>query len=315
MRRRWHWHSSPLPGDAAGADVCRLFGMSGAPRRVYATFWLIQADDSLAVQSRREPDGTGLGCFARDGSPRVDKRAVAAYEDQAFAREAREVLSKTFIAHIRYASTGGLRRENTHPFEQNGRLLAHNGVIGGLDALEAELGDYRRLVGGDTDSERFFALATKRIDEHDGDVSAGLTSAARWVAESLPLYALNVVLITARELWALRYPDTHGLYVLERPATQQRRRHLDHSSAAGTIGVRSGDLAQAGSVVVASEPMDEDPGWRQLAPGEMLHVDAHLATRSTIAVDVEPRHRLTLAELDPGAARSQQTHATAGAAR
>ncbi len=287
--------------------------MSGAPARAHATFWLIQADDSLSVQSRREPDGTGLGWFAQGGSPRVEKRAVAAYEDQAFAREAREVLSETFIAHIRYASTGGLRRENTHPFEQNGRLLAHNGVIQGLDSLDAELGDYRRLVGGDTDSERFFALVSKRIDEHDGDVSAGLTSAARWVAENVPLYALNVVLVTADELWALRYPDTHGLYVLERPVTHQHRRHLDHSSAAGTIHVRSGDLAQAGSVVVASEPMDEDPGWRQLAPGELVHVDAHLVTRSTVAVRGEPRHRLTLAELDPGAARSQQAHPTTGA--
>lgn len=294
--------------------MCRLFGMSGAPQRVHATFWLVEARDSLSVQSHREPDGTGLGSYAEDGTPRVDKRAVAAYEDRAFAREAREVLSETFIAHIRYASTGGLRRENTHPFEQDGRLLAHNGVIGGLDALDAELGDYRRLVGGETDSERFFALVTKRTDEHEGDVTVGLASAARWVAENLPLYALNVVLITAEELWALRYPDTHGLFVLERPATQHPRGDLDHRSVAGTVRVRSGDLAQAGAVVVASEPMDEDPGWRQLAAGELLHVDAHLGTRSTVAVDRQPRHRLTLADLDPGASRSQQAHPTAGGA-
>ena len=41
--------------------MCRLFGLSGAPRTVRATFWLVEAPDSLAVQSRREPDGTGLG--------------------------------------------------------------------------------------------------------------------------------------------------------------------------------------------------------------------------------------------------------------
>ena len=35
--------------------MCRLFGLSAAPGRVAATFWLIDAPDSLAVQSRREP--------------------------------------------------------------------------------------------------------------------------------------------------------------------------------------------------------------------------------------------------------------------
>src|SRR5262249_37580101 len=51
--------------------MCRLFGMSAAPRRVRATFWLLDAADSLAVQSRREPDGVGLGVFDADGTPRV----------------------------------------------------------------------------------------------------------------------------------------------------------------------------------------------------------------------------------------------------
>ena len=41
-------------------------------------------------------------------------------------------------------------------------------------------------------------------------------SAARWIAEHLPLYALNCVLATADGIWALRYPDTHPLLILER---------------------------------------------------------------------------------------------------
>ncbi|MDQ1741328.1 MAG: hypothetical protein QOE53_2980 [Pseudonocardiales bacterium] len=46
--------------------MCRLFGMSGGARRVRATFWLLEAPDSLARQSRREPDGTGVARVARD---------------------------------------------------------------------------------------------------------------------------------------------------------------------------------------------------------------------------------------------------------
>jgi predicted glutamine amidotransferase len=258
------------------------------------------------VQSRREPDGTGLGYFGADGTPRVDKRPIAAFEDRAFAREGREVRSETFVAHIRYASTGGLTPENTHPFEQDGRLLAHNGVIGDLPKLEARLGSYRGLVRGDTDSERFFALVTKETDEHDGDVSAGLIAAAGWVAQELPLFALNVVLTTSHELWALRYPETHALYVLERSPG----RTLEHSSTAGTVRVHSTDLGDTPAVVVASEPMDEDSAWRALASGELLHVSQELQTSSMIVLDHPPGHQLTLTDLSPHAADSQTAHPT-----
>lgn len=286
--------------------MCRLFGMSGAPRRVRATFWLLQAEDSLVAQSHREPDGTGLGYFGADGKPRVDKRPMAAFEDRAFAREGREVRAETFVAHIRYASTGGLTRENTHPFEQQGRLLAHNGVIGDLPKLETQLASYRSLVKGDTDSERFFALVTKEADERAGDVTAGLIAAARWVAEELPLFALNVVLITKDNLWALRYPETHALYVLERAPGSP----LEHNSTTGTVRVHSADLNDTPAVVVASEPMDENPAWRPLASGELLHVDHELQVSSTIALKHPPDHPLTLADLTPHAAQSQTPQPT-----
>jgi glutamine amidotransferase len=286
--------------------MCRLFGLSAAPRRVRATFWLLEAPDSLLAQSHREPDGTGLGYFAPDGTPHVDKQPIAAFADRAFAREAREVHSRTFVAHVRFATSGGLTPDNTHPFQQHNRLLAHNGVIGDLTRLEAELGDYAGLVRGETDSERFFALVTKQIDAHDGDVTAGLTAAARWVARELALYALNVILVTDRELWALRYPDTHELYVLERASGGAHGgRPLEHSSPRRTIHVRSADLADHPAVVLASERMDDDPAWRLLSSGELLHVDAKLAVSSTIAVDHPPRHPLALADLGPRAAASQ----------
>lgn len=279
--------------------------MSGAPRRVEATFWLLEAPDSLAVQSRREPDGTGLGVFEH-GRAQVMKQPLAAYQDRAFAEEARTVRSVTFVAHVRFASTGAVDVRNTHPFEQRNRLFAHNGVIGDLPALERELDGDLGLVGGDTDSERFFALITRDIDRHAGDVGAGISSAAAWVAGALPVFSLNMILTTADELWALRYPDTHDLWALERqPGGPHGSRHLELASGPGRIHVRSGQLAAAAAVVVASERMDDNPAWRLLEPGELLHVDAGGRLHSQMALSDPPAQRLTLADLAPHAAASQ----------
>jgi glutamine amidotransferase len=270
--------------------MCRLFGMTAGERAVSATFWLLEAPDSLSEQSHRMPDGTGLGWFEPDGKARVDKRPIAAFEDRRFACEARERHSRTFVAHVRYASTGGLEVRNTHPFEQAGRLFAHNGVLEGLDRLEQRLGPYRELVRGDTDSERFFALITKETEAAGGDVSEGITAAVRWIADELPVLSLNLILVTDGRLWALRYPDANELWVLERSPTGDA---LDHSSSSRRIRVHSPEMADAPAVVVASERMDNDPDWRLLEPGRLFHVGADLTCDSTQIVDGPPRNRMS----------------------
>ncbi|HEX7090869.1 MAG TPA: class II glutamine amidotransferase [Longimicrobiales bacterium] len=284
--------------------MCRLFGMASGPERVRATFWLLDARDSLARQSRREPDGTGLGWYDPETQPERLRDPEPAWRDPAFSREAREVQSRTFIAHVRLASVGGLTVQNTHPFLMQGRMLAHNGHIGGLHELEARLGPARELVQGDTDSERFLALVTVEA-ERLGDVEKGLLSAARWVAEHLPLYALNVILTTPTDLWALRYPETHELWVFEREP--HGGRHLDAASAAGTVRVRSQDLARLPSVIVASEPMTDSHGWTLMEPGELLHVDRRLGTTRRVALPDPPKHQLRLQDLEPRAAESQRS--------
>lgn len=286
--------------------MCRLFALSSAPHRVRATFWLLEAPDSVTTQSHHDPDGTGLGVFDAEGRAQVFKQPIAAFEDTKFAREARQVQSTTFVAHVRFASTGAVEQRNTHPFTAHGRIFAHNGVIEDVERLERELGSYREMVEGDTDSARFFALITRHIDGNGGDVGAGIAQAATWVAGNLPLYSLNLVLTTATDMWALRYPQTHSLYVLSRPPGGHfGRRHLDQTSPTGHVRMRSGELTDQPAVVIASEQMDEDPGWRPLRSGELLHVDARLTVSSRMVLEHPPTRPLALASLRPEAAASQ----------
>jgi glutamine amidotransferase len=190
-------------------------------------------------------------------------------------------------------------------------LFAHNGVLAGLSQLDDELGEDRALVKGETDSERLFALITRETRRHQGDVRAGIVAAVSWVAEHLPVYSLNLILSTESELFALRYPGTHVLYVLARAAGGHRGgQPLHHCSSLGTR-VRSEEAAKRAVVVLASEPMDDDPGWRPLESGELLHVDAELELSSAIALPNPPTQRLELGDLSALERASQSVGSSA----
>jgi predicted glutamine amidotransferase len=286
------------PENIESRAMCRLFGMSGGAHDVQATFWLLDAPTSLIALSETQPDGVGLGTFNADGSPWVYRKPVAANRSQTFIADAHEVKSRTFLAHIRHATAGEPTLQNTHPFEQHGRLFAHNGVLGGLDELRARLGEHASLVQGTTDSELYFTLMTKRIEEHDGDVAAGIAHAAREIAADIPLYSLNMVLTTPTDVWALRYPDTNELWVLERSIAAlggpDGGNVLDQRAASGITRVFSGQLAILPATVIASQPMDTNPLWRRLESGELIHVDPELRVTSTIAVPDPPAQMLEL---------------------
>jgi predicted glutamine amidotransferase len=142
----------------------------------------------------------------------LDKPPEPAFGDREFQRAARQAESSAFVAHVRWATAGGRTVRNTHPFGMKGRVIAHNGGLGSLARLEAELGPHADLVLG---------------------VELHVRSA--------------------------------------------------------TSSVHVPDLAHAASVVIASEKLDGENGWRMLAPGEIVHVRPDLGVESWIAVRNRPR--------------------------
>jgi predicted glutamine amidotransferase len=282
--------------------MCRLFGLHAGRRVVTATFWLLEAPDNLVEQSKRNPDGTGIGVFEADGKPVVYKQPMAAWQDSQFATEAHDLTGTTFIAHVRYSSSAALEVRNTHPFLQDDRIFAHNGVVTGLDVVDARLRELGvdDLVHGDTDSERIFALITACIRRSDGDVGTGIVDAVGWLAETVPIFAVNMLLSTATDMWALRYPETHELYLLDRRDVDDRRLRM----RSDRITALSEHLTSDASVLFASEPMD-DADWQLLAPGELVHVDADLQIDRRIALPDPPKHQLRHEDLTAQAAASQ----------
>ncbi len=219
-------------------------GRTSAPRRFGC--WTPQT--ACPNRAGQNPDGTGLGVFDEHGRPQVHKQPIAAWQDADFATEAHEMTGTTFVAHVRYATTGSLDVRNTHPFLQDGRIFAHNGVVEGLDVIDERLREVGTadLVLGQTDSERVFALITASIRARGGDVSAGLVDAMRWLAANVPIYAVNVLLSTATDMWALRYPDAHQLYVLDRRYDANQRQGSETSTCAPTEFARGLSICALG---------------------------------------------------------------------
>jgi glutamine amidotransferase len=279
-------------------SMCRLFGLA-AKRRVHLDFWLREAPDNIGLQSRRNPDGAGIGWF--DGHElHVVKHPGPATEDATFRRLAESVDAATVVTHVRAATSGSRSTANTHPFQFDGLAIAHNGGFGDLSSVERHLGSDARRLQGDTDSERFAALIARETRHHGGDVTAGLGAAAEWLRANVPLYSLNAVVISANGLWALRYPDERALHYARRviwPKAGAPDPGWEGSSALAGHQVMA--RKQTPAVVVASERIDGREDWLMLMPGELIHVDRGLTLTSTLALTKPPKYPLSLTEADP----------------
>lgn len=121
----------------------------------------------------------------------------------------------------------------------------------------------------------------------------------------MPVLSLNLIVTTATDLWALRYPATHELHILERdPADAAAEAPLNARSH--RIHARSKDLAGSPHVLIATEPMEDNPVWRSVAAGELVHVGPDLAVTTSFPFPDALAHPLTLSDLEPSAAASQK---------
>jgi len=153
-------------------------------------------------------------------------------------------------------------------------------------------------VHGRTDSERYGALLTRHIDEADGDVEAGIRRTVGWLSDNTPMTAINMVLATPDDLWALRYPHMRTLYWNHAGGAGGAAGGGSGvaQAAAGARGLSSGELgagrSAGASTIVASEPLDASAGWRALEPGQLLHVRAGDLSEEVVQVIDRPPRRL-----------------------
>ena len=142
--------------------MARMFGFIGNRADLGAR--VLEANRSLLRAKRPdgEPLGWGLG-FYQSGEVLLRRRPIDDRAEIDLVEAAEDIRTDVMLGHVRRASVGALRTENTHPFRYRAWLFAQTGTIVGFERLRSRLLEsqpefLRRNVRGETDSECFFYL-------------------------------------------------------------------------------------------------------------------------------------------------------------
>jgi glutamine amidotransferase len=209
-------------------------------------------------------DGFGVGWYA-DAEAGVDvgplryRRDCPIWADTFLPGLARETRAPAVLAAVRAASAGMPVVETAcAPFTGDGWLFSLNGRVVGWPESVAPLA--RRLpvvdllrLDAPVDSALVWALVRHRL-RGGADPAEAVADTVADLSAAAPGSRLNLLLAGPRQIVATA---------------------LGHS-----LSVRAGD----GSVLVSSEPLDDDPAWRPLSDGVLV-----VATPSGVDVTPLPR--------------------------
>ncbi|GAA5067341.1 ergothioneine biosynthesis protein EgtC [Streptomyces similanensis] len=192
-------------------------------------------------------DGFGVGWYAQgDPAPARYRRAGPIWADLSFADLARVVRAGALLAAVRDATLSGADAEAAAaPFAAGRWLFSHNGAVtgwpGSLSALSRTLPPEDLLaLEARNDSALVWALALARLRGGD-DAGQALADTVLEVAAAAPGSRLNLLLTDGETITATAWGDT--LWYLAGPGRR---------------------------TVVASEPYDDDPRWREVPDRTLL---------------------------------------------
>jgi predicted glutamine amidotransferase len=139
--------------------MARLFGIIGNRPDLAARVLAFEAD-ALRARSKGAPLGWGLG-FYQGGEVLMRRRPIDERREINVAKLAADVRADLVVGHVRLATVGTLRTENTHPFRYRQWLFAQTGTVSDFeqvrDRLVASVPDFLRGgIRGDTDAEVVF---------------------------------------------------------------------------------------------------------------------------------------------------------------
>src|SRR5580692_11878096 len=139
--------------------MARLFGVIGNRPDLTARVMAFEGD-ALRARSNGGPLGWGLG-FYQGGEVLMRRRPIDEREQLEVGGLANDVRADLLIGHVRHATVGALRTENTHPFRYRKWLFAQTGTVPEFERVRERLVGsvpefLRGGIRGETDAEVVF---------------------------------------------------------------------------------------------------------------------------------------------------------------
>ncbi len=246
---------------------------------------------SLSASETDDPlngDGFGVGWYAPEISPEpaVFKSFTPAWSNRNLTDLARVTRSPCVMAHVRAATPGlPVSELDCHPFACGPFAMMHNGDLGGFRTIRRTMLDSLtdrafQSVHGGTDSEHMFAMVLDRLWESketqplerlaaalQGMVRDVHTMARRARAEGKSY--LNIALSDGAHSVACRFTNDDPVHASSLYLHTGRRYVCD-----GDVCRMVDPVQGEGAVLVASEPLSEDPGWQKVPANHMVLVRA-----------------------------------------
>lgn len=139
--------------------MARLFGLIGN-RADLASRALASEATALRVHSKGTALGWGIG-FYQGGEVLMRRRPIDDHATVEIAKVIGDVRADVLVGHVRNATVGALRTENTHPFRYRQWLFAQTGTLPSYEAIRDRLLSsvpefLRSSIRGESDAEILF---------------------------------------------------------------------------------------------------------------------------------------------------------------
>lgn len=245
--------------------MCQLLGMnSKQPADICFSFTGFRQRGGV---TDHHADGWGIAFFEGRAARVFHDPQSSSVSPLADLICAHPIPSTTVIAHIRKATCGEVRLQNTHPFQRElwGQhwVFAHNGT---LRDFHPELdGEFRPV--GNTDSELVFCWLLQNLREVFGQNPPDRASLWPWLhrlaSEASRYGALNFLLSNGDCLFA---HCSTNLHYLIRGTAMAGAHLIDQDLSADLTG--SGD-PQGRAIVVATTPLTDNEPWISMPAGSL----------------------------------------------
>jgi predicted glutamine amidotransferase len=246
--------------------MCQLLGMNcNVPTDICFSFTGFQARGGLTDHHR---DGWGIAFFEGRGARVFLDPQPSIHSPVAELVRQYPIRSLNVIAHIRKATQGEVRLENTHPFQRElwGQywIFAHNGNLKDFDPPLS--GRFRPV--GSTDSERAFCHLLDVLAQRFPDAPpspAALFAALRELATRIGAHGeFNFLLSNGQRLFA--HCATRLAFIVRRAPFAAA--HLSDQDV--TVDFSEVTTPDDRVAVIATVPLTDNERWTVMTPGTLL---------------------------------------------